>query len=459
MLRCSIRLLVWLLAAGALSAQSNPDTDTTVPNPASIDPTKRQGEIESSEKGVNWKGLLLQSGFFLGVQHGFRLWTEPGTREGLKGKYWPEYGLAVGNMHGWSDGDPFFVNYIGHPMQGAVSGYLWTQNDRRFYSVEFGKNRPYWESRLRAGAFGFLYSAQFEIGPLSEASIGKVQRYYPSQGFVDFVITPTIGMAWMIGEDAVDKYVIMPLERRINNGAARALIRGGLNPARTFANGMRLKAPWYRDNRPWSFHGGRLDYRPQPPPHTIPKMTTDPAPLELDVIMRTDYFVHGNGAWCLGGGGTISYRLSSSWQWMGDISGCNLMGLANNQSGDIFTFLTGPKWTPRRAGRWKPSLQILFGGTKATVEIEDPVLKAIVQSQPPAASSNVPAWPSYLTLKEDTGFALAAGGGLDFQLNRAIELRVARLEYRHAWLNTVAGRSFSNALQFSSGLTIRIGTW
>ena len=452
-------MFVWLLAAGVLSAQSNPESVTSAPRPSDFDPADKQTQIGGAQPGINWKGLVFQSGFFLGAQHSFRLLTEPGTRDGLKGKFWPEYALAVGNMHGWSDGDPFLVNYVGHPMQGAVSGFLWAQNDRRFYSVDFGKNRPYWESRLRAGAFAFVYSAQFEIGPLSEASIGKVQRFYPSQGFVDFVITPTVGMAWMLGEDVIDRYVIMPLEARIASGNARALLRGGLNPARAFANAMRLKAPWYRDNRPWLYQSGRQTFRPTPPAHTIPKENPSVAQFELDVAMRTDYFIRGNGAWCIGAGGTGSYRLSASWQWMGDISGCNLMGVAKNQSGDLLTFLVGPKWTSSRTGRWRPNAQFLFGGTKATLETEDSALKQALANAPARPASSIPEWPSYLTLKEDTAFALAAGGGLDIQLNRALQLRVARLEYRHTWLNALAGRDFSNALQFTTGLTIRMGTW
>src|SRR5215469_14506968 len=27
-------------------------------------------------------------------------------------------------MHGWSDGDGYYKNYLGHPIQGAVSGYI-----------------------------------------------------------------------------------------------------------------------------------------------------------------------------------------------------------------------------------------------------------------------------------------------------------------------------------------------
>ena len=63
------------------------------------------------------------SGRFLAVEHAFRLATEPGTRDGLKGKFFGNYARAVGSIHGWSDGDEFYVNYVGHPAQGSVAGF------------------------------------------------------------------------------------------------------------------------------------------------------------------------------------------------------------------------------------------------------------------------------------------------------------------------------------------------
>ena len=133
----------------------------------------------------------------------FRLLTEPGTREGLKGSFIHNYARAVGGLHGWADGDEFYVNYVGHPMQGSVAGFLWVGNDVRYRHAEFGKNPDYWKGRLRAAAFAWVYSTQFEIGAFSEASIGAIQATPPQQGFVDHVITPTVGMGWMVAEDAL----------------------------------------------------------------------------------------------------------------------------------------------------------------------------------------------------------------------------------------------------------------
>jgi hypothetical protein len=68
--------------------------------------------------------------------------------------------------------------------------------------------------------------------------------------WVDFVITPTVGVAWMAGEDALDRYVIRKLERRIDSATGRAVIRVLLNPTRSMANLVAGQRPWTRQGRP-----------------------------------------------------------------------------------------------------------------------------------------------------------------------------------------------------------------
>ncbi len=207
---------------------------------------------DTSETGgsVQWSSLMRESTLFLGIEHGFRLATDPVTRERLGGSFFGGYVKAIENLHGWGDGDPFLVNYVGHPIQGAISGYIWLQNDPRYRSAEIGRNSRYWKGRLRAMLFAAAYSEAFEIGPLSEASIGHVQAYSDREaGLVDHVITPTVGVGWMIAEDAVDHYLIRPIEAHTRNRWLRILVRGLLNPSRSFANCMAFQSPWYRGDR------------------------------------------------------------------------------------------------------------------------------------------------------------------------------------------------------------------
>jgi hypothetical protein len=216
-----------------------------------VRPVPNAGGLAASmpkSKKVNWTSLVVQELRFLAIEQGFRLATEQGTREGgfgLGRSYWN----SVSNLHGWADGDPFYVNYIGHPMNGSVAGYIWQQNDPRFRNIEFGKNPAYWKAKLRGAVFAWAQSEQFEIGPFSEASIGKVQSQFPQQGFVDHTITPVMGLAWTLAEDSLDKYIIKRVEDRTQNPYVRLLLRMGLNPTRTFANVIGLRVPWARDTR------------------------------------------------------------------------------------------------------------------------------------------------------------------------------------------------------------------
>ncbi len=430
-------------------------------------PVQREPWIKpGNRRGVDWQGLAWQSSLFLGVEHAFRLATEPGTRDGLKGEYFSGWAHAAGNLHGWSDGDPFYVNYVGHPMQGAVTGFIWAQNDRDFLGAEFGRNSFYWKSRLRAAAYSWAYSELFEIGPLSEASIGKVQSVYPQQGFVDHVITPIVGTGWMIAEDALDKYVIRKFEERVQVPELRVLVRGFLNPARSWANMMRLKAPWARDDRPGAYSPLLTSYLADQRAGKIRAPRLSPREIEgefglssFEVSMNARQQVL-NGQACTGGGGEGAFRLSPSWQLVMDISGCKLRGMGKDQSGDVLTYLAGPRWSARPVGRWNPYAHFLLGGMKVTQEKIDPELRAELVATAAAQQRDAASdYARYAQTWEANGVALAAGTGVDLRLKPSLALKLANLEYRRAWLPASNGREFNTGLAFTVGAVLRMGTW
>lgn len=236
-----LAFLLLLASASGLKAQDPASaTDSDSEN------TIIQAHSTNSEKTTfQWESALVDASIFLGVEHGFRLAEDPLVREGLKGPFFEDYFDSVKNIHGWGDGDPFAVNYIGHPIQGAVTGFIEIHNDPRYRSAEFGRSSRYWKSR----AFSAAYSMQFEIGLISEASIGNSQDGR-NDGVVDWVITPTVGTAWVVGEDLIDKYLIRKIERHTRNVPLMAVSRTFLNPARGFSNLMGRRAPWHRDDRP-----------------------------------------------------------------------------------------------------------------------------------------------------------------------------------------------------------------
>ena len=154
-------------------------------------------------------------------------------------------------LNTWKDRDSTFTNYVAHPMQGAVTGYIQVQNDPKGKRASINDGSIYWKSRLKAMAWSAAYSTQFELGPYSEATIGNVGKAPGTMGYVDLVMTPTGGLGFMIAEDAFDHFVVARLERHAGPPMMRAM-RMVFSPNRTLANVLRFKKPWRRDNRDYT---------------------------------------------------------------------------------------------------------------------------------------------------------------------------------------------------------------
>ncbi|MEZ5395482.1 MAG: hypothetical protein R2724_22055 [Bryobacterales bacterium] len=163
-MHASLRLTVALLACAAVGlASSGP-----------IAPAVQENKLGrgASEPKFNWSKAVEQSFFFLTFQHAFRL-TQEKTVDQLGGPFFKDYWRSAKNLGGWEDGDSMFTNYVAHPMQGAVSGYIQIQNDPRGAALVFGaSDKQYWKSRLRATAFAALYSTQFELGSTARPRSG-----------------------------------------------------------------------------------------------------------------------------------------------------------------------------------------------------------------------------------------------------------------------------------------------
>jgi len=482
-MRISSRLLIAILSAVSfVSSRSTSAQSQTTEILPSVDvpkisiskspftgltPSIRPGQNKPEEaKGVDWNHLFKQSFLFLSIENAFRCATEEGTREGVSGPFFPGYFNSVGNLHGWNDGDPFLVNYVGHPMQGAVSGYIWTHNDRAYRDIQFGQNRRYWKGKLRGAAYSYIYSVLFEIGPISEASIGNIQAEYPQQGFVDHVVTPVIGLGWSITEDALDQYLIRRIEAHTANRWIILLVRGGLNPSRSMANMMAFEVPWHRDNRPGvnsellrdSEFMDTLSVRNTSPIEVSPPVGV--APFEFNLIARaTTYFGKDGAGPCPGGGGSGALRMSSEFQFVVDVSGCKLLGLEKNLSGDSLTYLAGARWTPKLRGKWTPHLQVLIGGNKLTHELVNPKLEKIITTASKDSDDPNTRYAKYAKHWETNGFAVQTGGGIDLRLNNALSYRIADLEYSRSWTNELNGIAYRNGLQLTTGLVLHMGTW
>jgi hypothetical protein len=217
------------------------------------------GTLHGKPCRVSWWRVLSQSFFFLSTQHLGNIGLDHDTRNALeRGNFWGNYVYCVEHYRWsrWKDDDPFLVDYVGHPMMGAVTSSIYEQNDPKQRALMFENTQRYWMGRLRAMAYSAAYSAQWKVGPLSEASIGSTGLFYYTRardgvwtnetGMQDFFITPIGGMAWNVGEDVIDRYILRHVRHARRN--KWVLLASSLTtPGKSAANLTRFRAPYYRD--------------------------------------------------------------------------------------------------------------------------------------------------------------------------------------------------------------------
>lgn len=218
---------------------------TPFPNNEDAEDDPENKNTKKTKEGFQWGSAIRQSLLFLAVQHGYA-YSQEKTRRELKGNFFGDYIKSVKSLKGWNDGGRFFTNYIAHPMQGSFTGFIQIQNDPKGKQQRFGSSGDYWQSRMKAMAWSAAWSTQFEIGLLSQASIGNV-GLKGKQTYIDLIITPTVGTAMLITEDAIDRFLIERIESKTKNYYLMIFSRMLLNPTRTVANLVRFKLPWYRD--------------------------------------------------------------------------------------------------------------------------------------------------------------------------------------------------------------------
>jgi len=132
--------------------------------------------------GFDWHGATLDSLRFLFVQHGARIVFRAHVREGLRGPFLRDYVDTLRQKPaGFLDGDPWVTNFIGHSIQGAVAYRIARVNGAT-------RGQAFW--------WGVLYSTQFELGLLGEASIGNIPI-----SPVDLVVTPLAGFGLGVAEE------------------------------------------------------------------------------------------------------------------------------------------------------------------------------------------------------------------------------------------------------------------
>jgi len=186
-------------------------------------------------------------------EHVMRVAAQNFTRQELKGPFFKDWFNSVHVPHKWEDGDSWQVNYIGHAIHGSAAARIWL--DQR--EPPPTSKKQYFKSLSHAMLFSLLFSIQYEIGPLSEASIGNVGLHVQDTGWVDHVWTPCGAVLWAMAEDGIDKYALTWVDQHVPFLMARAAARMILNPGRMLANVSQNRTPWYRADRTISAGLGR----------------------------------------------------------------------------------------------------------------------------------------------------------------------------------------------------------
>jgi hypothetical protein len=228
------------------------------------------GTLRGRPCKVSWLRVLGSSMIFITAQHGGNIWMDTDTRYDLThGSFWGDYAYCVEHYRWsrWRDDDPFGVDYVGHPMMGGVTSAIYEQNDPKQRALTFENTPRYWHGRLRAMAYSAAYSAQWKVGPLSEASIGNTGiKYYVrprdhvwtnETGMQDWFVTPVGGFAWNVGEDLLDKYLFARIARAHPHNFWILFPAAFITPTRAAANIARFRAVYYRDQDDRHFYERR----------------------------------------------------------------------------------------------------------------------------------------------------------------------------------------------------------
>ncbi len=216
-------------------------TALVIPDPI---PSANPATTPSMEKGsIAWRSLFRDSIVLLLVQQAYRITFEDGNLQALQaGPFFEEWFESAGTLCCWDDGDRMTTNYLWHPLLGSTTAFVFANNHRASQETPIGNTSRYWKAKGAQGIYSFIYGLNFELGPLSEASIGNVGLTRGQMTYCDLVVTPGIGLLISMGEDAIWLHIIDRVKRNhLYWGNTLALL---LNPTRSVANAMSWKRPW-----------------------------------------------------------------------------------------------------------------------------------------------------------------------------------------------------------------------
>lgn len=147
-----------------------------------------------------------------------------------------------------------------------------------------------------------------------------------------------------------------------------------------------------------------------------------------------------------GGSGSLAYNVNNWFGMVADFGGSGISTFHASGVGDLdvsstlLTYLFGPRISYRKNKTFTPFAQVLVGGAHITDVSTHGVTIA----------------------KAENGFAMTAGGGLDWNVNKRFAVRLAQVEYlltRFTDPFSLTGASGTqNNVRVSAGVVIRFGS-
>jgi peptidoglycan-associated lipoprotein len=171
-----------------------------------------------------------------------------------------------------------------------------------------------------------------------------------------------------------------------------------------------------------------------------PALAQDGSRVDVGVdynYVRTNLPAGGCGCFALNGGsGWAAFNFSRSLGIVGEIASQEASNISSTGADLTLTsFLAGPRYRRRVAGRFAPFIQLLLGGAHAGGSLAP-------------GSSGLPG--------SANAFAMIAGGGLDIGLTRHIALRAFEADYYLTRFDN-GTNDHQNNLRIAAGVIIRFG--
>lgn len=152
-----------------------------------------------------------------------------------------------------------------------------------------------------------------------------------------------------------------------------------------------------------------------------------------------------------GGSGQFVYNFGSVFGVVADLGAVhngNIHGI--NLDSTVANFLLGPRVSFHRWSRITPYVQTLFGGVYATTSTAVPELGLV---------DSVPGGFNLRATRQQTAFAMTAGGGLDIKISKHVSFRPAQLEYFLTRLHDYRSGTDNNQnnFRYSAGFNFTFG--